>query len=102
MDLHQLLLQQFIGIQNLSKSWPLWQTIHILQIKIETPNHWAAQNGHIEVVKILAPLKDNPNTLDKYSRTSSDRSALKGDIEIAKILAPLRDNLHASNEDYSE
>ena len=29
----------------------------------------AAQNGHTEIVKLLAPLTDNPNAPDDYGKT---------------------------------
>ena len=46
----------------MSKSWPLWQIILMLQIKMERlPSYWdTAYNGHTEIVSILAPLTDNP------------------------------------------
>ena len=34
-----------------------------------TPIFEAAQNGHTEIVKILAPLTDNPNASNKYGMT---------------------------------
>ena len=35
-----------------------------------TPIHEAAQNGHTEIVKILAPMTDNPNAPDKDGQTT--------------------------------
>ena len=37
----------------------------------KTPIFWAAQNGHTEIVKILAPLTDNPNAQNDYGITPS-------------------------------
>ena len=48
-----------MGIQKLSKSWHL------------SPIHEAAWNGHIEIVKILAPLTDNPNAPNNDGKTPS-------------------------------
>ena len=44
---------------------------------------------HIEIVKILAPLTDNPNAPDQCGRIPIHRAAWFGHIEIVKILAPL-------------
>ena len=53
----------------------------------------------IEIVKILAPLTDNPNAPDKCGNTPIYRSAYYGHTEIVKILAPLTDNPNAPDED---
>ena len=50
-----------------------------------------------EIVKILAPLTDNPNAPTKYRETPIHRAALFGYTEIVKILAPLTDNPNAQN-----
>ena len=50
------------------------------------------------IVKILAPLTDNPNAPDNCGRTPIHWAALKGHTEIVKILAPLTDNPNASNK----
>ena len=42
-----------------------------------------------EIVKILAPLTDNPNAQDKFGRTPINYAAQNGHTEIVKILAPL-------------
>ena len=64
----------------------------MLQIKKNghtTPIHKAAWNSHTEIVKILAPLTDNPNAPDEDGRTPIFWAAFKGNTEIVKILAPL-------------
>ena len=33
--------------------------------------YWAAKNGHMEIVKILAPLTDNPNAPNNWGETPS-------------------------------
>ena len=64
----------------------------------ETLIFWATVEGHTEIVKILAPLTDNPNAPTKYYReTPIHRAALFGYTEIVKILAPLTDNPNAQN-----
>ena len=57
-----------------------------------TPIHWAAKNGHTEIVNILAPLTENPNTPDNSGKTPIYWAAYKGHTEIIKILAPMTDN----------
>ena len=56
----------------------------------------------IEMVKILAPLTDNPNPPDSYGITPIYWAAFQARyyhvfIEIVKILAPLTDNPNAPN-----
>ena len=55
-----------------------------------TPIH-----GHLEIVKILAPLAENPNTPDSEGLTPIHWAAIKGYLEIIKTLAPLSDNPNA-------
>ena len=52
----------------------------------------------IEIVKILAPLTDNPNAPDKCGNTPIHVAALNGHTEIVKIMAPLTDNPNAPNQ----
>ena len=52
-----------------------------------------------EIVKILAPLTDNPNVPDKEGRTPIYLASFYGCIEIVKILAPLTDNPNSADED---
>ena len=49
--------------------------------------YWAACNGYIEIVKILAPLTNNPNVPDKSGKTPIYWAAKHGYTEIVKILA---------------
>ena len=53
----------------------------------------------IEIVKILAPLTDNPNAPNNNGDTPIYWAAQKGHTEIVKILAPLTDNPNAPNDD---
>ena len=80
-----------MAIQKLSKCWCLWQTILILQkkMKIHTPFYWAANFGHTEIVRILAPLADNPNAPAENGETPIYVAASKGHTEIVKYLASL-------------
>ena len=55
-------------------------------------------NG-IEVVKILAPLTDNPNAPNNNGSTPIYWASENGHTEIVKILAPLTDNPNAPNDD---
>ena len=62
--------------------------------------HWAAFNGHIEIFKILSPLKDNPNAPDAvFGWTPIHSAAKNGHTEIVNILAPLTDNPNVPNND---
>ena len=51
-----------------------------------------------EIVKILAPLTDNPNAPDEYGATPIFWAAFYGYTEIVKILVPLTDNPNAPNK----
>ena len=88
LDGPQFIRQQEEGTQKLSKSWLLWQTIPMLQICMDTPQFiW--QNGHTEIVKILAPLTDNPNAPNEFGFTTPiSLAAGNGHTKIIKILAP--------------
>ena len=57
-----------MGIKKLSKSWPLYQIFLIFGDGV-TPILRAAQDGCTEIVKILAPLRDNPNAPNKTGVT---------------------------------
>ena len=61
----------------------------------ETPIFWATIEGHTEIVKILAPLTDNPNASSNNGETPIYWAACNGHTEIVKILAPLTDNPNA-------
>ena len=54
--------------------------------------------GHTKIVKILAPLTDNPNAPDKEGGTPIHWAAYTGHIEIVEILAPLTDNPNAPDK----
>ena len=47
---------------------------------------------HNEIVKILAPLTDNPNAPNKNGETPTIWAARYGHTENVKILVPLMDN----------
>ena len=51
-----------------------------------------------EIVKIFAPLTDNPNVPDGCGRTPIYWAACYGHTEIVKILVPLTDNPNAPNK----
>ena len=50
-----------------------------------------------EIVKVLAPLTDNPNVPNNHGETPIYRATCNGYTEIVKILAPLTDNPNAPN-----
>ena len=59
----------------------------------ETPIYWAATNGHLEIIKILAPITKNPNS-NGFSRdgTPIDSATSQGFIEVIKFLATFTNN----------
>ena len=57
-----------------------------------TPIHHAADLGYTDIVKIWAPLVENPNVADEEGRTPIYEAAIWGFTEIVKLLAPLVDN----------
>ena len=58
-------------------------------------SRWELSDEDTEIVKILAPLTDNPNAQNKHGSTPIHEAASKGYTEIVKILAPLTDNPNA-------
>ena len=60
---------------------------------------WESSDKDTEIVKILAPLTNNPNAPDgRNGETPIHRAAENGHTEIVKILAPLTDNPNASDK----
>ena len=56
--------------------------------------HWAARNGHIDVIKSLIPLEsDDYFDQDGLSWTAFHEAVLYGQTEIVKFLAPFFENL---------
>jgi len=56
-------------------------------------------NENTEIIKILAPLTDNPNAPTETGRTPLHQAALYGHTEIVKILAPLTNNPNPPDKD---
>ena len=54
-----------------------------------TPLHFAARYGHVEIVKILAPLCENLDLQNEFGRTLLHFAAINRHVEVVKILAPL-------------
>ena len=75
-------------------------TTPIVQDDFQRKVYDAAQLGHTEIVKILAPLTDNPNAPNQYGWTPihAAAGAGRGYTEIVKILVPLTDNPNATNQ----
>ena len=47
-----------------------------------TPIHYAAEEGHLEIVKFLASYTSNPNAPDKSGLTPSEYARSKGYLDI--------------------
>ena len=54
-----------------------------VKVGFTTPIYWAAFMGHTEIVKILAPLTDNPNAPNNGGTTPIE---IAKNAEIRKIL----------------
>ena len=65
---------------------------------IESCKKQESSAENTEIVKILAPLTDNPNAPDEYGETPILMATYRGHTEIVKILAPLTDNPNAPDE----
>ena len=59
---------------------------------------WELSDEDTEIVKILAPLTNNPNAPDEHGKTPIYWAAHEGHTEIVKILAPLTANPNAPNK----
>ena len=51
-----------------------------------TPIHYAAEKGHIEIVQLLMSSTDNPNAVDNAGFTPIHYAAANGHVEIAQLL----------------
>ena len=60
---------------------------------------FAVMQGYAEVVRVLAPLYDNPNAPDPSGWTPIHYAARNGQAEVLRILAPLSEN---PNEPYPD
>ena len=55
----------------------------------ETPIYIAAENGHVDVIKVLAPLCDNPNApVCHFPWDTPIQVAARNKNEIIEILTP--------------
>ena len=67
----------------------------------KSPIYWASENGHSDVVKVLAPISNNPNAPDHGINgcTPILLAAMNGHVEVIKVLAQLTENPNESNYD---
>ena len=79
-------------------SSPLLQNDFRKRIR-EISNEQLSYEQDIQLVKILAPLTDNPNASDVERITPIHFAAHHGHTEIVKILAPWTNNPNAPNND---
>ena len=61
------------------------------------PIHFAAMNGHLEIVKVLAKFADVPNAPDDNGTTPINYAAMDGNLEIVEFLTKLTDYPNAPN-----
>ena len=71
----------------------------IVQDDFRNQIYQSARDNNLEIVKILAPLTDNPNAPDKFGWTPIHGAASQGLVEIVQILAPLVNNSNDPDED---
>ena len=64
----------------------------------QTPMHYAANFGYVNLARLLVTLGDNPNAEDQSRVTPIYLAARDGNIEIVKMLAPLSDNPNTPDE----
>ena len=64
----------------------------------DTPIHHAAREGHLDVIKFLAPLTENPNAPDMYGDTPIHEAASFGNLDVIRFLAPLTENPNKPNK----
>ena len=60
-----------------------------------TPIHRAAQNGHLEVVKMLANFTENPNATNSDGLTPIHLAAMNGHTQVVKYLSKFTKNPNA-------
>ena len=65
---------------------------------VEICKKWESSDEDTEIVKILAPLTENPNAPNKNGWTPIYWAACYGHTEIVKVLAPLTDNPNAPSK----
>ena len=58
----------------------------------------AAANGHVEIVKFLTTLTDNPNIQNKWGKTPIHAASCGNHTDIIKILAPWTNNPIVQND----
>ena len=76
---------------------PLAANLNACDKKGLTPN--SVQNSCVDIIRILAPLTDNPNMQQDITGTTPIHiAAAVGAVEIVKMLAPLANNLNATNK----
>ena len=81
-----------LKIQKLSKTWPLWQTILMLQINMERLQFMRQHIMGILKLSKSFPLTDNPNAPNRWGVTPIHQAAYNRHTEIFQLLVPLTDN----------
>ena len=96
---------------HLAASYGLTQSVERLRDKYDSPIdyiessdgsnpiHYAAYNGHLEIVIILAKFTDVPNAVDNNGSTPIHYAAFRGHFKIVKFLTNLTDDPNIPNND---
>src|SRR5438045_5390865 len=66
----------------------------------QTPLSWAADKGHVDVVKLLLNANANIEAADKYVRTPLSWAAEKGHVDVVKLLLNANANIEATDNEY--
>jgi len=65
-----------------------WDSVHAVDKKFSTALHWAAGNGHLDVVAFLLPLlpRGHVDCRNKQGRTALMHAAKNGHLPVVKLL----------------
>ena len=87
----EALIQKDAGILQIMAR-PMLEKFHAPNENGFTPIHFQARNGHLDVIKVMAPLTENPNMPNKYGQTPIYWAAFGGHTEVIIFLASLTED----------
>eukprot|EP00438_Fugacium_kawagutii_P034600 Skav225832 [mRNA] locus=scaffold345:15014:16870:+ [translate_table: standard] len=73
--------------------------VRLTNYKRDTPLHWAASNGHAEVVQVLLEAKASVEAKNNSRQTPLSSAAASNRIEVAKLLLAARASAHVVDQD---